>query len=116
MSAGKYNLSIEQGALYGFELTITSEDGSIFDLTGFTAQLQIRDKVGGIVLYDSKVFEDIVINGPAGSLLLSIPTARTKLFTFIKGVYDLELEKNLENTRILEGSVYLSKEVTKNDN
>lgn len=116
MSAGKYNLSIEQGAIYGVEFTCVSDDGTVWNLTDYTAQLQIRDKVGGEVYYDSKIYEDIVIDGPAGTIFMSIPTLRTSLLDFDKAVYDLELKKNNEVIRILEGSVYLSKEVTHNDN
>lgn len=114
MSAGKYNLRIEQGAKFGVQFIWKDGDKNPIDLTGYTAKLQMREsKEDTNVIYDSTTGDDISLGGVAGTIDWTLTTAITTAFDFDHAFYDLELTKDNETTRFLEGRVYLSKEVTK---
>ena len=114
MASGKYNLNIEQGARYGVQFTWEDKDGNPVDLTGFSGQIQFRDeKESTTILYDSDTNSDLTLGPDPGSISFNIDTASTAAFSFDKALYDLEMSKDGETERLLEGRVYLSKEVTR---
>lgn len=114
MSAGKYNLRIEQGASYGVRFTWQNDDKTPVDITDYVPQIQFRnEKDSDEILYDSSIGDDIDLDGPNGIINFNIPTAVTTLFTFDNCLYDLELTKDGETVRLVEGRVYLNKEVTR---
>jgi hypothetical protein len=115
LRAGRYDITIEQGA--GFSLPITYKPGGqTADLTGSTARLQVRPKVGS----SEKLIEltttngGITLDGPAGKLTLVMSAAATAALKFARAVYDLEVvPPAAEPYRLLEGNVFLSREVTR---
>ncbi len=115
LSAGKYNLMIEQGAKFGVQFTWQDKDGNPIDLSLWTGQIQFREsKDDTSILYDSDTAGDIVMGGVAGTVDFNLPTLTTTEFTFDDCLYDLELtDPDGEITRLVEGRVSLSKEVTK---
>lgn len=84
------------------------------NLTGYTARMTIRDRVGGTVLSTlTSATNEILIDTAAFTITLTLSPATTAAFTWTKGVYDLELVSSTGRvTRILSGTVTLSKEVT----
>lgn len=84
------------------------------DLTGYTARMSIKDKIGGAVLHSLTTENGgIVIDPAAKTILLSIPAATTEDFTWSRGVYDLEMVSSAGKvTRIISGRIALSREVT----
>ena len=84
------------------------------DLTGYTARMSIKDKIGGAVLHSLTTENGgITIDTAAKTILLSIPAATTEDFTWSRGVYDLEMVSATGKvTRIISGRVVLSREVT----
>lgn len=84
------------------------------DLTGYTARMTVRDRVGGTVLSTlTSATNEIVLDVAAFTITLTLSPAVTAAFTWTKGVYDLELVSSTGRvTRILSGTVTLSKEVT----
>lgn len=81
------------------------------DLTGYTARMDIKDKIGGTVLYS--VTPDIVLNTTLHTITLTISATDTAAFTWKKGVYDLELvSASGVVTALLTGAAYVTKEVT----
>jgi hypothetical protein len=90
--AGKYDITIEQGA--GFELPITFEaDGDPVDLTDCTARMQARAKVGAAEKLIELTTENggIELGGTDGTVTLSMTAAATADLNFTKAVYDLEM-------------------------
>lgn len=86
------------------------------DLTNFTARMQIRASVDSTDTLVSLTSGggDIVISLPDAKITMTIATAVTETLDFDTAVYDLELvDSSGEATRILEGEVTLSKEVTR---
>ena len=84
------------------------------DLTGYTARMSIKDKIGGAVLHSLTTENGgITIDPAAKTILLSIPAATTEDFTWSRGVYDLEMVSSAGKvTRIISGRIALSREVT----
>jgi hypothetical protein len=122
MSAGNYNIAIEQNATFSAVFTWTAGPnvpvppvGSAplpVDLTGYTAMLQIRPyALSTTVLYDASAL--LVLGGVNGTITLVIPASVTQGFTWWNGVYDL-LMVNPSGfvTRLLQGSVTVSPGVT----
>ena len=84
------------------------------DLTGYTARMAIKDKVGGTVLL-SLTTENagIAIDATAKTITLAITATATAALTWTTGVYDLELVSSTGVvTGLMDGSVSVTKEVT----
>jgi len=110
------NLVIEQGADFSHIVGLTNSDGSVFDLTGYDARMQIRSTVTtATTLYELTVSNGrIELNAIAGQLRLNIPSAVTAAMTWRSGVYDLEIVSSGGIvTRIMQGNATLSLEVTR---
>ena len=121
MSAGVYNLNVEQGSTYTRVFTWstgTSGCGGTMvpvDLMGYTAIMQIRSNVSSpTVLFEASTANSkIVLGGDLGTITLTIPAADSASWTFLTGVYDLELTAGTNVTRLLQGKVSVSREVTR---
>lgn len=83
-------------------------------LTGYTARMTIKDKVGGTILKALTTENSgITINSTNKTITLTISATDTTAFTWKKGVYDLELVSGTGVvTQLLSGAVALVYEVT----
>ena len=115
-----YDLCINQGATFTQEFLLTSVpcSGAIgattapVDLTGYTANLQIRPYTGSPTLYYD-ASSDIVLGGVAGTIVLTILSADTSTFTWFNAVYSLLLtDPTGVITEILSGNVIVQPWVT----
>ena len=126
MAAAKYSFTIEQGATLDFQVDWTDESGSAIDLTGYQARMQIRPQVQSeevFISLSSSLQPDgtgINLNGgnglqplESGSIGVYISAYSSSLLNFDKAVYDLEMVNGDYVTRLLEGFVNLSKNVTR---
>jgi hypothetical protein len=78
--------------------------------------MQIRQNVqSSTILYEASTANGaIVLGGTAGTITLTIPASATAGFTWIKGVYDMNLTSSGGIvTRLLQGTVVVSPEVTR---
>ena len=83
------------------------------DLTGATARMTVKDKVGGRVLHSLTTENGgIAIDPAAYSITLNISATDTETFAWKGGVYDLEVVQGAVVTALLAGKVTVSKEVT----
>ena len=126
MAAGKYSFVIEQGATTDFEVQYKDSTGTPVNLANYSARMQIRSDYGSSgTLYEnlsSSLFSDgtgLNLSGSSGTNPLSsgsigifISAATSSNFTFGEARYDLELVSGSYVTRLLEGKVKLSKNVT----
>ena len=127
-TAGQFDLLVNQSATY--QVTFTWQTGSgcscnsacncppanatPVDLTGYTADLKIRQTVNSpTVIYEASTTNGaIVLGGTAGTIALTIPASATATFTFVRGVYNLTLTSAAGVvTRLLQGSVIVSPSV-----
>jgi len=128
MSAGRYSFTIEQGATLDFELAYKDSSNNPIDLTNYQGRMQIRPSVGSDTVYitlSSSLDDDgtgLNFNGSdglnpptSGTIGIFISAASSSLLDFNEAVYDLELATGSQYpivTRLLEGQVRLSKNVT----
>ena len=115
MKAGKYDITIEQGA--GFSLPITYKPGGVLvDWTNCHARLQVRPTLGSSTKLIELTTENagISMDGTHGKLTLLMTAATTALLKFSRAVYDLEIvPPAAQPYRLLEGNVFLDREVTR---
>jgi hypothetical protein len=128
MAAGKYNFTIEQGTTTKFEVQYNDDDGTPIDLTSYQCRMQIRSDYAD---FDSTLYatlsSSLAVDGTglnlqgvdgskaltSGSIGVIISSAVTETFDFDEGVYDLELVTGTNVTRLLQGKVKISREVTR---
>ena len=126
MAAGKYSFIIEQGATTNLNVQWTDASGSAVDLTGYQARMQIRPGIEASDVYislSSSLQPDgtgLNLNGSdgitpltSGSVGIYISAHSSSLLNFTEAYYDLEMVNGREVTRLLEGKVRLSKNVTR---
>ena len=113
MTPGKYNMICPQGATFSKTLTWTIDDVP-GDLTGYTARMQARDKVGGSCIVANITTENGGISlDDEGNINLLISSDDTKTINAKDYVYDLELDSGSKVYRIIEGKFIVTPEVTK---
>ena len=112
MSAARYNLVIDQGSDFALDLAI-SEDGSIKDLTGFSARAQMRSTKSSSTV--AATFTCTVPDPTAGTVRIALGNSVSSGLTAGTYVYDLEIftAGNASVTRLMEGDVTLTQEVTR---
>lgn len=116
MPAATYDLYIEQGATFVKQITWKDSSGTPVDLSGYTARMQFRSSVNSDTILFSATTTNgkITLGGAAGTIDIEIDATDTTAFAFVSAVYDLELESASGFvTRLLEGGVEVSKEVTR---
>jgi hypothetical protein len=126
MAAGKHSFIIEQGATTNLNVQWTNNSGSAVDLTGYQARMQIRPGIEASDVYislSSSLSPDgtgLNLNGSdgvtpleSGSVGIYISAYSSSLLNFTEAFYDLEMVNGREVTRLLEGKVRLSKNVTR---
>ena len=84
------------------------------DLTGYTARMTVKDKVGGTELLSlTSANSRVTIDATNKTITLTITAVDTAAITWSKGVYDLEMvSPSNVVTAILTGKVTVTKEVT----
>jgi len=129
MAAGRYSFVIEQGSTTNFEIAYKDSNLDPIDLTDYQARMQIRPAAGSDTVYltlSSSRADDGTGLNMSGSDGIKPPTSGTigiyisayssSQLDFGEAYYDLEIITGTTYpvvTRILEGKVQLSKEVTK---
>ena len=111
MSAGTYNFTIEQGTTFSRVLTL-QENSSAMNLTGYSVASQMRST------HDSSsivaTFSGAVTNASSGQITLSLTNSQTSAIEEAIYVYDVEITSGAGSvTRILEGNVTVTPEVTR---
>lgn len=113
----KYPITIKQGATFQKTLVWEDEDGNAIVLTGATAKMQVRSTPDSdtVLVELSTDNGRIVITPLTGTIALNIPAVVTELLDApAEAVYDLEItDANSVVTRLLEGPVSITPEVTK---
>ena len=127
MAAGKYALLIEQGATLKLDLAYKDSNNAAINLTGYSGKLQIKDNyaISSSVTYltlSSSLSADGTginfsgssnsISPVSGTIGIIISAASSSALTFDTAYYDLEITSGSVVTRLLQGTVNLSKQVT----
>jgi hypothetical protein len=120
MAAERYNFIIEQGVNFDYSLvfyTGNSEEDEPFNLTGYTAKMQVRSTAesADLIIELSTTNGRIVLGGTAGTIDLLIDADDTEDLEFGENpaLYDLIITSGAGVvTRLLQGSVEYSRRVT----
>lgn len=125
MSAANYDLGIEQGATFRFTMIYGRKDGTVdtdgnpivipYDLTGCVARMQIRQRRGSEVLISATTKNGgiVIIDPPAGKMIVTVTDEATESLTITRAKYDLEVGfPSGDVLRVLQGSVKISPNIT----
>jgi hypothetical protein len=128
MAAGKYSFVIEQRSTVNFELQYKDSGSTPVYLAGYSGKMMIRSNYADqnpityAVLSSSLAADGTGLNfsgsngstpPTSGSIGIYISAVSSSNFTFTTARYDLEITSGSIVTRILEGQVSLSQEVTR---
>ena len=121
MAAGIYNVTIEQGTTVVKQFTSKDSSAAVVDLAGYDVRMLIRDTVASSTVIDTcgtgsgMTILGTVSSSASGPIQLRIEAASSSLYTFTTAVYDIEIENTGSSTvtRLLQGSIKLSPEVTR---
>jgi hypothetical protein len=112
MTAAVYNLVIDQGSDFAVQLAL-AEDGSVKDLTGYSARAQLRLKKTSV---EKAADFTCIVTNPSGGVV-SMQLNNTITASLAAGIYyyDLELFTAGDTivTRLLEGQATITQEVTR---
>jgi len=112
MSAGTYNLVIDQGSDFALDLVI-KQAGTALNLTNYSGRAQLRTSVAASSA--SATFSVTVTNATNGALKMQLPAATSAALTAGQYVYDLEIYTANDSIvkRIVQGNVTITPEVTR---
>jgi hypothetical protein len=113
MLAGYNNFTIESGATFSRVIT-WKIDGNPVNLYGYTARLKAATTPRANYLLELTTENGgITLGAEAGTITLSMSATQTDKLRTGKYVYDLELVSQSTVTRLLQGEVTVSANVTK---
>ena len=120
MPAGKYSLLIEQGATLDLTLAYKDSANAAVNLTGYSGKMQIKSDYADnnpttYLTLSSSLQSDgtgLIFGGVSGTIEIYISAATSSALTFSSASYDLEIASGSVVTRLLQGPVFVSKQVT----
>jgi hypothetical protein len=125
MSAGRYDIVLEQGATFDLPLRYEDSAGGV-DLSGYSARMQVREAPASSLLveFNSALTANgaILMSGAAedredganGNLRVFMSAANSAALPRFSGRYDLELSDSSGYViRLLEGQFRVEPEITR---
>lgn len=105
------NFYVEAGASFARSVTWTKDDGTLQDLSDYTAELQVRETASSPTAI---ITLEPTIDVEAGTVSWEFTPAQTSSLTASSYVYAVELT-NLDGSvvRLIQGSLTISPEVVK---
>ena len=111
MTAIQLNLYVEAGATFSRSLIYTNDDGTLFDLTGFTAELQVRETVASA---EPTLTVTPAIDVETAAISWDFTATQTSALTATTYVYAMELYgPDALTIRLIEGVITVSPEVVR---
>ena len=110
MSAGKFNITIDQGSDFSLKLTV-KEAGVVKNLTGYSARAQLRTTPTAASV--SATFTCTVTNATGGVLTMAMAYGTTAGVSPGKYSYDLEVYTGSVVQRLIQGNATVRAEVTR---
>jgi hypothetical protein len=108
------DISIEQGTSWQTAWPITDEDGDPVDLTGYTANAQVRTRPRDTVILHEWDSEDDTILLTDSAVTLVVEPATSAAWTWKMGLYDIFITSGIgEVSRVSNGTVRVVKQVTR---
>ena len=115
MAAGRYDITIEQGATFSLPISYKDSTGSVVDLSDpdeYTSRMMIKEAAGGTTIKSLTNGSGMTLAASGNNIVVDISATDTASMDFDNAVYDLEIVSGSTVTRVLEGKVKLSREIT----
>lgn len=113
MSAGKLNILVEAGATFSKTITVNSTPNTPLNLTGKTLRGQIRYKLQDSAPAATFTFTLANQSTNPGVATWILSATDSALLSQTRAIYDVELVDGSTVTRLLEGEVFISLNVTR---
>ena len=116
ISPGTYDITIYQGTTFNQQFTWKDQNNALVNLTGYTARMMARAGIDSSTPFITLTTANggISLGGAAGTITLLMSDASTSALVNGKGVYDLEVINGSGTvTRLLQGNIFISAEVTR---
>ena len=112
------NDTLDAGADYSMVVSVFTDETNttLLNLTGYTARMMLKTGYNAATPAISLTSPSggLVIDGPNGTMTVTMTSAQTTLLTDPSYVYDLEIvSPGGQVTRVLQGTFMVSPEVTK---
>jgi len=105
------NLYIDQGSDFSSVITLTNQDGSVLNLTGYTVKSQFRKSYNSSSYVE---FSSAVYSASQGQISLTLTASQSSAVAAGRYLYDIEITTSGgSKTRALEGIVVISPEITR---
>lgn len=108
--ATKANLVIDQGSTFSTDLSLTDEYGDPLILSGYSANSQIRKWYTSV---NASATFSAAINVESAVITLSLTANETSNLVAGRYVYDVEISSGSDVSRIVEGIVTVTPQVTR---
>lgn len=106
MTAEVHNFDVEAGATWRCPLEYRNTDGTPFVLAGWSARMSVRSRRGERLLDLNSDDNGIAVDGPAGTVTVTITAEQTAALPAGRVLYDIELvSPDGEVTRLVTGSL-----------
>lgn len=124
MGPGYYAIRLTQGTSYGAVFTVNNSDGTLFNFTGYSADMQVRTSPPpsppfpttgeDLIIELSTANGRITLGGSAGTITLSLTPSQTAALTPGRYIYDLFFTSGntLTKTCLLAGNFCVAERVT----
>lgn len=110
MSAGKYDITIEQGSDFSLQLTV-QEANVAKNLTGYSVRGQIRSTIDASSI--AATFTGTITNAAGGILTISLPYTTTDDIAPGLYYYDVEIFTGGSVQKLIKGTATVTGEVTR---
>ena len=109
--AARANLTITQGASFSTDVTVTQNDGSVFDLTGHSSYGALAK---GFASTNTRTAFSTSNNNSTGVITLTLTSPQTSILEEGRYVYDVTIvnDSNSTVTRVVEGIATVIPRVT----
>ena len=112
--AGNYNFTIDQGSDFTLQCTYKDDSGAVIDITGNTIRAYARaNKEDALKKFEFTCTNVTPVSGIFTIGLSSAVSSALDLTKLNKFYYDVELVNGSVITRLFEGIVTISREVTR---
>jgi hypothetical protein len=109
------HLVIKQGATFTLRVSLKNPDGSAFNLTGYAARMQFRERHESPTPSMSLTSPSggLVVNAAGGYVDATVSAALTTPLTARRFVWDMELDNSSNVLRPVQGTATIDPEVTR---
>lgn len=105
------NLSIDQGSDFQSVIYVETAEGTVANISGYTARGQVRKTYGSTTAVD---FHTVINNATGGRVSISLTKDQTAAMKAGRYVYDVEIvSSDGEVSRIVEGQIEITPRVTR---